>query len=193
MVNELEQSVLKKAQSWLDGHYDDPTKKQVKYLIDNDMKELVESFYKDLEFGTGGLRGVMGVGHFAAGLAVDDEVQPIHHRDAHRERARHHPHARTRRLPRRLHGLHQQISPLAAIHSRLAAAGTPDALSVVNPGRDRHLDLLLAGCISGSGTGCTFFLDHLAGTAAGRTGLYILYGSEKGLGGIDDLALAAAF
>ena len=62
MVNELEQSVLKKAQSWLDGHYDDPTKKQVKYLIDNDMKELVESFYKDLEFGTGGLRGVMGVG-----------------------------------------------------------------------------------------------------------------------------------
>ncbi len=62
MVNGLEQSVLKKAQSWLDGHYDDATKKQVKYLIDNDMKELVESFYKDLEFGTGGLRGVMGVG-----------------------------------------------------------------------------------------------------------------------------------
>ncbi|MCX4301424.1 MAG: phospho-sugar mutase [Alistipes sp.] len=62
MVNELEQSVLKKAQSWLDGHYDDATKKQVKYLIDNDMKELVESFYKDLEFGTGGLRGIMGVG-----------------------------------------------------------------------------------------------------------------------------------
>ncbi len=62
MVNGLEQSVLKKAQSWLDGHYDDATKKQVKYLIDNDMKELVESFYKDLEFGTGGLRGIMGVG-----------------------------------------------------------------------------------------------------------------------------------
>ena len=37
-------------------------KKQVKYLMDNDMKELVESFYKDLEFGTGGLRGIMGVG-----------------------------------------------------------------------------------------------------------------------------------
>jgi phosphoglucomutase len=54
--------VLRKAQTWLDGHYDDETKKQVKYLIDNDMKELVESFYKDLEFGTGGLRGIMGVG-----------------------------------------------------------------------------------------------------------------------------------
>ena len=54
MANELEQLVLKKAQAWLDGHYDEATKKQVKYLIDNDMKELTESFYKDLEFGTGG-------------------------------------------------------------------------------------------------------------------------------------------
>mgnify|MGYP000562505287 CR=1 FL=1 len=62
MANELEQLVLKKAQSWLDGHYDEATKKQVKYLMDNDMEELVESFYKDLEFGTGGLRGIMGVG-----------------------------------------------------------------------------------------------------------------------------------
>ena len=62
MANELEQLVLKKAQAWLDGHYDEATKKQVKYLINNDMKELTESFYKDLEFGTGGLRGIMGVG-----------------------------------------------------------------------------------------------------------------------------------
>ena len=62
MANELEQTVLKKAQAWLDGHYDEETKKQVKYLMENDMKELVESFYKDLEFGTGGLRGIMGVG-----------------------------------------------------------------------------------------------------------------------------------
>ena len=62
MANELEQMVLRKAQSWLDGHYDEETKKQVKYLMENDMKELVESFYKDLEFGTGGLRGIMGVG-----------------------------------------------------------------------------------------------------------------------------------
>lgn len=62
MANDLEQLALKKAQSWLDGHYDEATKKQVKYLIDNDKKELTESFYKDLEFGTGGLRGIMGVG-----------------------------------------------------------------------------------------------------------------------------------
>lgn len=62
MANELEKMVLKKAQMWLGGHYDEATKEQVKCLIDNDMKELVESFYKDLEFGTGGLRGIMGVG-----------------------------------------------------------------------------------------------------------------------------------
>ena len=54
--------MLAKAESWLNGDYDAQTKEQVKYLIDNDKNELVESFYKDLEFGTGGLRGIMGVG-----------------------------------------------------------------------------------------------------------------------------------
>ena len=62
MANELEGAVLAKAQSWIDGAYDETTKNQVKCLMDNDMKELTESFYKDLEFGTGGLRGIMGVG-----------------------------------------------------------------------------------------------------------------------------------
>ncbi len=62
MTGNLEQSVLAKAQSWLDGDYDADTKAQVKSLMDSDMKELTESFYKDLEFGTGGLRGIMGVG-----------------------------------------------------------------------------------------------------------------------------------
>ena len=62
MTNNLEQTVLTKAEAWLNGDYDAATKKQVKYLIDNDKNELVESFYKDLEFGTGGLRGIMGVG-----------------------------------------------------------------------------------------------------------------------------------
>ncbi len=46
----------------LGEQYDEQTRQQVKYLMDNDMKELVESFYKDLEFGTGGLRGIMGAG-----------------------------------------------------------------------------------------------------------------------------------
>lgn len=54
--------VKNKAQKWLDGNYSEETKKEVKNLLENDEKELIESFYKDLEFGTGGLRGIMGVG-----------------------------------------------------------------------------------------------------------------------------------
>ena len=53
MDTNLDQIVLEKAQKWLTGNYDEKTKQQVKYLIDNDKKELTESFYKDLEFGTG--------------------------------------------------------------------------------------------------------------------------------------------
>ncbi|MFR9620249.1 MAG: phospho-sugar mutase [Rikenellaceae bacterium] len=62
MNNELEKNVIAKAQQWLDGAYDETTKSQIKEMMANDMTELVESFYKDLEFGTGGLRGIMGVG-----------------------------------------------------------------------------------------------------------------------------------
>ncbi len=54
--------VMEKAQKWLDGNYDQATKERVKYLMENDKSELAESFYRDLEFGTGGLRGIMGVG-----------------------------------------------------------------------------------------------------------------------------------
>ncbi len=63
MENNLLDDVKKKAQLWLDGNYDAETKAAVKALMDNaDTTELIESFYKDLEFGTGGLRGIMGVG-----------------------------------------------------------------------------------------------------------------------------------
>lgn len=61
-MENLDKLVLSKAQKWLDGDYDEASKKQVRYLMENDKNELVESFYKDLEFGTGGLRGIMGVG-----------------------------------------------------------------------------------------------------------------------------------
>lgn len=55
--------VTAKAQTWLKGNYDTETKATVQTLLDNeDKSELIESFYKDLEFGTGGLRGIMGVG-----------------------------------------------------------------------------------------------------------------------------------
>ncbi len=54
--------IIEKAKSWLSEQYDEDTRRQVKNLIDNDPNELTESFYRILEFGTGGLRGIMGVG-----------------------------------------------------------------------------------------------------------------------------------
>ncbi|MFB6340272.1 phospho-sugar mutase [Saccharicrinis sp. FJH62] len=56
-------SVIKKAQLWLDGNYDEQTKAEIKRMMDaEDKSELIDAFYKDLEFGTGGLRGIMGAG-----------------------------------------------------------------------------------------------------------------------------------
>ncbi|HPH62923.1 MAG TPA: phospho-sugar mutase [Paludibacteraceae bacterium] len=55
--------VTAKANVWLNGNYDAETKKEVRRMLDNsDKTDLIEAFYKDLEFGTGGLRGIMGVG-----------------------------------------------------------------------------------------------------------------------------------
>jgi len=57
------ETVLQKAQAWLDGNYDEETKAAVRAMLENEDKtELIDSFYKDLEFGTGGLRGIMGAG-----------------------------------------------------------------------------------------------------------------------------------
>jgi phosphoglucomutase len=64
MGNEaLLEAVRKKAQGWLGPEFDEETRREVQALLDaEDPTELIESFYKDLEFGTGGLRGIMGVG-----------------------------------------------------------------------------------------------------------------------------------
>ena len=51
-----------KAQSWLDKEYNEETRKEVREMLDKDEKKLVDAFYQDLEFGTGGLRGIMGAG-----------------------------------------------------------------------------------------------------------------------------------
>ena len=60
---ELLQQVMSKAQAWLDGNYNEETKAEIRRMMDAaDKTELIESFYKDLEFGTGGLRGIMGSG-----------------------------------------------------------------------------------------------------------------------------------
>ena len=59
----LLKSVTEKAEKWLGPQYDEETRVQVKAMMDaEDKTELIESFYKDLEFGTGGLRGIMGAG-----------------------------------------------------------------------------------------------------------------------------------
>lgn len=57
----IEESILN-AQSWLSDAYDSTTKLIVQNLINTKDEELIESFYKDLDFGTGGMRGIMGVG-----------------------------------------------------------------------------------------------------------------------------------
>ncbi|MGM0377701.1 MAG: phospho-sugar mutase, partial [Bacteroidota bacterium] len=55
--------VIQKAQKWLEGNYDNVTKATVEDMVESeDPSELIDAFYKDLEFGTGGLRGIMGAG-----------------------------------------------------------------------------------------------------------------------------------
>ncbi len=61
-MDELQQ-VIARAQEWLDGNYDEQTKQQVREMMEAEDKSLlIDSFYRTLEFGTGGLRGLMGPG-----------------------------------------------------------------------------------------------------------------------------------
>ena len=55
-------AILNTAQSWLTDFFDPAVKKEIQDLIENDTEELKDRFYKNMEFGTGGMRGVMGVG-----------------------------------------------------------------------------------------------------------------------------------
>jgi phosphoglucomutase len=62
-MHELETSVLNKINDWLQGNYDSDTKNEINRLLNSEsFLELTDSFYRDLEFGTGGLRGIMGPG-----------------------------------------------------------------------------------------------------------------------------------
>lgn len=61
--DELLKMVEAKAREWLSPVYDEETRREVRRMLENtDKTELIDSFYKDLEFGTGGLRGIMGAG-----------------------------------------------------------------------------------------------------------------------------------
>ena len=62
-MHELETSVLNKINDWLQGNYDSGTKKEINELLNSEsFTELTDAFYRNLEFGTGGLRGTMGPG-----------------------------------------------------------------------------------------------------------------------------------
>ncbi len=56
------EDIRKRALAWLGEEFDESTRQEVKYMLEHDEKNLVDSFYQDLEFGTGGLRGIMGAG-----------------------------------------------------------------------------------------------------------------------------------
>lgn len=58
----MDTTIKIKAEEWLKGNFDEATKQEVKRLIEEDGTEIVDSFYRALEFGTGGLRGIMGAG-----------------------------------------------------------------------------------------------------------------------------------
>ncbi len=63
MMQQLEPLIVEKVNNWLTGSYDEDTKQKIKQLIDaGSFTELTDAFYRDLEFGTGGLRGTMGPG-----------------------------------------------------------------------------------------------------------------------------------
>jgi phosphoglucomutase len=62
MTDNLKTQVLEKANLWLNSNIDSNSKNEIKELISNNETELTEAFYKDLEFGTGGMRGIMSVG-----------------------------------------------------------------------------------------------------------------------------------
>ncbi len=58
----MDSIVKAKVATWLEGNFDEQTKKEIRQLLNDNPSELEEAFYKNLEFGTGGLRGIMGVG-----------------------------------------------------------------------------------------------------------------------------------
>ncbi len=62
MKDKNTEPIYERARAWTSGEYDEDTRKEVLYMMENDEKKLIDSFYRDLEFGTGGLRGIMGAG-----------------------------------------------------------------------------------------------------------------------------------
>jgi len=58
----MDAAIQQKVDQWLNGNYDAETKAGIQKLAVENADELADAFYKNLEFGTGGLRGIMGIG-----------------------------------------------------------------------------------------------------------------------------------
>lgn len=71
----MDEAIRKRYSAWLNGNFDEETKQSIKKLENENPNELADAFYRNLEFGTGGLRGIMGVGtnrmnKFTVGMAT---------------------------------------------------------------------------------------------------------------------------
>ena len=87
---ELLSLVKEKAKRWLDGPIDEASREAILQMMDHNETELIESFYRDLEFGTGGLRGIMGVGTnrmniYTVGMATQGLCNYLLEQFSHRE------------------------------------------------------------------------------------------------------------
>jgi phosphoglucomutase len=58
----MDDAIMQRVQVWKNGNYDDATKQEIARLEKENPNELADAFYRNLEFGTGGLRGIMGIG-----------------------------------------------------------------------------------------------------------------------------------
>ena len=62
-MNTIDPRILDRVNTWLSPTFDINTQEQIKHMISNEPEALDDAFYKNLAFGTGGMRGVMGIGH----------------------------------------------------------------------------------------------------------------------------------
>ncbi|MFO7574689.1 MAG: phospho-sugar mutase [Bacteroidales bacterium] len=79
MSSDTIDEIRRRATEWLSDDFDESTREEVKHLLENDEKGLIDAFYTDLEFGTGGLRGIMGAGTnrmniYTLGMAVQGQA-----------------------------------------------------------------------------------------------------------------------
>jgi phosphoglucomutase len=78
----MDAAIQQRVQAWLNGNYDEATKSEIKKLSEDDPGALADAFYRNLEFGTGGLRGIMGVGtnrinKYTIGMCTQGYAKPL--------------------------------------------------------------------------------------------------------------------